>query len=142
MPRSGQRRAHKCFIRHCGKLHSQAKPLNKHIMVLSKCPSAMKTMPPYKPEHIFQAAHNSNTHTELPQQHQKRYQIPRAGARQGRHRYRWHCGKLHSQAKQPNKYIVVLSRRMPAVKIMLQYNRTHVFQAAHNSSTHFQRHPS
>ena len=76
-----------------------------------------------------------------PTNHQKRYQIPRRRPRQVHScRIRPHS-KMHSSAKQPNKHIITLSRRPPAVKTRLPYKREHVFQATPNISTHRQRRP-
>ena len=77
-----------------------------------------------------------------PTNHQKRYQIPRRRPRQVHSCHIRHCSKMHSSAQQPNKHIIALSRRPPAVKTRLPYKREHVFQAAPNISTHRQRRPS
>ena len=76
-----------------------------------------------------------------PANHKKRYQIPRRRPLQVHSCRIRHCGKMRSSAQQPNKHIIALSRRPPAVKTRLPCKREHVFQATANISPHRPRHP-
>ena len=83
------------------------------------------------------AARTARQAHTAPTNHQKRYQIPRRRPLQVQTCHTRYCGKVNSSAKQPNKHIITLSRRPPAVKT--RYKREHVFQVTPNSSTHHQR---